>query len=784
MADPQVNPNALGAPAEGFGQTVSFAFDPRGVTPTMALQKSTPKDGGISGVSSPRLSDTREAYKPVAVDGTAALLMRVGAEILAPKIEEERNTKFVQGMQRAMQGEALSDVAAEQPWYSKVFGDTPAIEGARAYTVASKVNETVAAQTASMDKLKTLDARGAAKHFAGVMSSSMTGDASTDVLVSKALVDQLPILMKAQAKAHYGHGQKLASDAMSKNMATGAAALQQAGQAFADDTINEKDFGKLRASYVQSIMPPDGINEENYSKVLSSNIRLAAQAGNFHAIEAVRESGGFDALSAEQQTTVNAAVTAAAVKHRNDYAFKYVKEIAELRSDQAHPPTGSTPADIAARYEKMNTAYRKVSGSPVGLFSSDEVANGLTGTLNAIKAEEAAAQARKLVLADKGATATDKAAAAAAEALALTTAISTGDANLAMKYTGASKDATDIEFMRLVDGVPGLGDDVIRNNFIKGYTNSILEDRLQAPLRNSEGLDAPTADWFKAVASYKAMAAGAGSVGLAQAYYGDYAPKIERFIRMTEGSPNGEQDGLAFKASMDRSGLQKRQPLGTKESAAMAAKVTSEVNSIVPRWLTGRVNMRPDAINVLTGIASQITEDYRGIPGLSDEQAVGKGILHALATGRVETLGGFVITRGEANTKMPKLRDQANATSGVNVPAGSEDEYFERFLESKGIAGAGSVNMMYSGKVAGTDRYNGTKIDPDGKVSMFSFSAAEWSRFAGERTLIDRAGGDKPAWVAGPAFYNNTTPVEQKRAERLAAEAQERMIQNRKLQRP
>jgi hypothetical protein len=759
MADPQVNPNALGAPAEGFGQTVSFAFDPRGVTPSLSLQKSTPSNGGVSGVSSPTLSNPNEAYKKgPEPDGTAALLMRVGGEILAPMVEKERNAKFVDGMQRAMQGEAIADMAAEQPWYSKVFGDTPALEGARAYGVSAKVNEVIATQTANMEQLKTLDSKSAAKHFAGVITSSMTGDGNSDALISKAMVDQLPVLMKAQAKAYYGHTQKVAMDAMSKHIATGASALQQAGQLHSEDTINESDFGKMQQAFVRSIMPPEGINEENYGKVLGANIRRAAEAGQFHAIEAIRKSGGFDAMTVEQQNVVNAAVTSAATKHRNDYAFQYVKEIAELRSDAAHPPTGVTPGDIAARYTKMNDAYRKVSGSPLGLFSSDEAANGATGTLNAIKAEELAAANRKAVMADRNATAEDKAAALAAQTEALDRAISTGDVELAVKMTKVTKDEADVAFMARVDSNPQSGDGIIRNNFVKsGYTNPILKDRLQSPLRNSEGLDSPTADWFKAVDGYRAMSAGGGSVALAQSYYGDYAPKIERFIRMTEGSPNGEQDALAFKAAMDRSGIYKREALGAKESVALATKVAGETNSMLPRWIGGKVNMRPDAIAMLTSIAGPITEDYRGIPGLTDEQAVGKGIMHALATGRVETLGGYAITRGEANAKLPKLREQANALDGVIVPEGQQDAYFEAFLEARGISGSGAVNMAFSGKAGGTERYNGTKIAPDGKVTMFSFSAAEWSRFAGERAVKDTSPPEKSSWSFGPAITYGTS---------------------------
>jgi hypothetical protein len=70
MADPQVNPNALGAPTEGFGQTVTFAFDPRGVTPALDIAKSTPAGGSAGPVSHGALRNPDDIPQPRS-DGTA-----------------------------------------------------------------------------------------------------------------------------------------------------------------------------------------------------------------------------------------------------------------------------------------------------------------------------------------------------------------------------------------------------------------------------------------------------------------------------------------------------------------------------------------------------------------------------------------------------------------------------------------------------------------------------------------------------------------------------------------
>jgi hypothetical protein len=753
MADPQVNPNALGAPTEGFGQTVTFAFDPRGVTPSLEIPKSVPGRFGAEGTSRAQLQDPNAAAAAVGRqprDGTADLLMRVGADILAPQLEAEKNRKFVEGVQRAMGGEAVADMQAEQPWYSRIFGDTPAIEGARVYEVSNKVNEIVSQQTANMDSLKTLDPKSAAKHFSKLMDSQMTGDPNTDRLTAKGLLDHIPGLMKAQAKAYYGHVQKSAMDGLSKNMASSADSLQQAGQLYAEGTLSEQDMAVRKAQFVNSIMPPAGINEENYGKVLAANIRRAAEAGAFHAVQAVKESGGFDALTPEQQNTVNAAVETAAKKHRDNYAFKYAKEIAELRSDQAYLPTGMATADIAKRYEQMNDAYKKLTGSPLGLFSSDEMANGLAGALNNIKAEERAAAKRANVLADRQATADAKLLAHQQQEAAVQSLVNEGNVYLAGTVTKATKDEIDVAAYKAFTNAdnPQVGTDLLRNNFIRGgYVNPIIKQQMQSLLRSSEGRDAPTADFFAAAEKYQRLAGGSGSTALADAYFGDYAPKLERFIRMTGGDAKNPNVAQAFAAAMDNSETQKPDPLPTKEAAKLAKEVSSKLDPMLPKWLGG-LHLRDETADMVAQLAEKHIADWRAVPGLTDSEAVSRGINSAVAAGRMELIGGFAVNRSLTSGGNKTLREYASSLD-FNVPTDKVDDYFKSFLMTKRVD-SGRANIVYGGERNGTAYFAFTYQEKGEPVRMGTFTGAEWARYATEQGKND-TGPRKPIpWAVGP----------------------------------
>lgn len=765
MQDPKVNPNALGAPTEGFGQTVTFAFDPRGVTPTLSLPTSQPKGMSVSGVSNgqPRM-DPREAYKPVKQDPTAALLLKAAEEVLAPRIKEEQNRAFVQGIHRAMNGEATAEIAKEQPWYARIFGDTPMVEGARAYEASAKVNEVVARETAGIDQIKHLPPDEAAKHFSKLIDGQMTGDPSTDALVAKSMVDQLPGLMKAQAKAHYGYGQRKAMDALSKNMATAGDALQQAGQQYADGTINDADFAARKAAMVSVIMPPDGINEENFAKTLTANLRRHAERGNFHAINAVRESGGFGALTPEQANSVEAAIMSAATKRRDNYAFQFMGQIAELRSDSEALPAGMTPAMIADRYKKMNDAYQKLTGSPVGLFSSDEMANGVKGAFNFLKREEAAAAARAETLASKEATAAAKQLAAAEQALAVDRLIAFGQVNDALRLPGVSKDEVDTAWKQRFASDTKSGMDLLRNSFQKGaYVNPQVRDSFQELLRGSEGRDAPTGDFFQGVALYESLKGGTGAGALADAYFGDYAPKIERFIRMGGTIPDNPNVIQAFDAAMDRSGTMKRDPLPAKEAAKLAKQIDKTSGTFLPEWMGGDVAKRPEALEVLASIAEQGVADWRAVPGITDSEAVARGIGAALATKRAEVIGGFAVNRRDT-TDTPTLREVADG-GPVAIPKGRHDAYFRDFLMTKGIDG-GRAMIYGMGSKNGAGRY-AVSIVEDGELPRtVLFNSDEWVRFAGEQALKDTTPAKPTPFAVGPyvdySVPGLTRPIEGK----------------------
>lgn len=756
----QVNPNALGAPAEGFGQTVSFAFDPRGEVPQQQPASAGRQSGvNVSGLSNPRLSNPASAYSEVKTDPTAALLMKVADDILKKKLDEQRTVKFVEGMQAAMSGEAMTDIVNATPWYGKLFGDTPAIEGARAYTAAAKVNESVAAQATNMQELQKLGPQEAAQHFAKVVNSNLTGDGGTDTVIMKGMIEQMPGLMKAQAKAHYGYNQGVAMKALSKNMTSGAETLQAYGELHADDKLSAEDMKIETDKYIASVQFPEGIDDENGTKVLVANMQGMAMRGQFHAVQAIKLSGAYLAMSPEQANRVDSAIATAATKHRDNYTLTFAREIAEIKS---HPTDGMTPAAINARIDAMSTKYQRLTGSPVALFSGDQKVDMLSGAFNAIKASQQRVAAAEETLRDKDAKEAEKEAAAAALQGEVRALIATGDFPLLGLKAGVTTDMIHRNVLEMSAADPVAGGNLLANGWLKGsYVNPVIQQQMQERMRRTEGSEVPTDEWFESVDLFNKMKASTGGLPYAQAYFGeDYAKKLQTASSMLgDNVLDHPQSARIFQMTMGGTQEARKVPLDAKETKALMKDVASLNSNALVRKFTGKFPMREDTLAIVGNLAQESTENWRGA-GMSDSEAVAMGLSSAVSSGRLEIIGGYGIRNmdGRKDGKPPVSLRELASTPAQHIPPDAADAYFEGFLqEAKGIPTDGTTQLLRMGESGGNHKYRVSSQKDGVMQGVWEFTSTEWQAYAAARNKQD-TGAYQPKykgdhkWAFGPAL--------------------------------
>jgi len=119
----------------------SFALNIPGVVQSSAgpAGQAVAVQGGVRGQTAGVTATVRTEI-PAYEDATSALLMKMGEKFVAKQINKRRDEQFLKGVQQAASGKALVDIVNEQPWYTKIFGDVPMVEGARSYEVCRSLS--------------------------------------------------------------------------------------------------------------------------------------------------------------------------------------------------------------------------------------------------------------------------------------------------------------------------------------------------------------------------------------------------------------------------------------------------------------------------------------------------------------------------------------------------------------------------------------------------------------------------------------------------------------------
>lgn len=389
MAD--VPDNTLGAPTEGLGQNVTFAFNPANGAPQLGGGDGTTIRAGVIGGGTAGAGATKgQGVANQAPSPGLALLTQVGDTIIGGALKQRQTEAYIQGMQRAMAGEAVTDIAKSEPWYSKLFGQSDTVEGARAYTADTVVQTTAAKMIDQMPELRKMAPQEATKYFTDGVNNALTGDAATDLSIMQSLTRALPAVMRQQTKEHYGYQQETALAAQDASFKAHTDRLQSLGPSLANGYTTTPEFLQEQHAWVTSQVPPAGMNKKVWQDAQMDRLILAAKTGKFHAIAAAQipmgadEANGdpgtslIDALKPDQQFQVNRAIEQGQQLGRTAWLNQpeVQQQIADLNV-RAHTigrnGSGDTPQMLYDEALKMNETATKTTGNPVGPWSNNEL---------------------------------------------------------------------------------------------------------------------------------------------------------------------------------------------------------------------------------------------------------------------------------------------------------------------------------------------------------------------------------------------------------------------------
>ena len=298
-------------------------------------------------------------------DPTLSAMLQLGQEALQKDIERRREEAFLTGMVQAASGQALTEIVANQPWYSRIFGPSAAVEGARAYSSQAAVARWVAEQQNNMNELRALSPDEIPGRLMENMDSFMTGDSQTDTMIRAEFAKQLPGLIREHTKQHYLYNQELAAGARREAFEATANLVQNLYANSLGD-MTDADYQAAEQQLLAIVTPPPGVTLEAHYREVGQTLVAQARAGHFHPIRVLDELGVIQQLPQEIQNQIVAGLSARAPKALSEASASMTEEIVEFNRRVAEGRF-DTDEDVFAEMRRLNDKAAGLSGVPQGI---------------------------------------------------------------------------------------------------------------------------------------------------------------------------------------------------------------------------------------------------------------------------------------------------------------------------------------------------------------------------------------------------------------------------------
>lgn len=292
-------------------------------------------------------------------DKTAAALFGFAETMLKPVLEEVATKKFLEGATRAASGEALTEIVNTQPWYSKIFGPSSAVEGARQYSLDVQAAKFDTAVQKAMPTLRSTSPDELPGIIQKMGKEFETGDPTTDTQLGLRLMKVLPNLIQAHTREFYKAQQEQAYSQRFDAAQQNATALQSVSQ----NAMASDDDKQLRqAIFLQGLVRTRDADPKSHEQFVATTLSSLAEAGQFHAVNLALTSGALQEVSPEKRLQVERAVNQFKKQHASDARDSYAKDFAQVYDRARNDPEYSAE-NVMQDYDALNAKYASLSGN-------------------------------------------------------------------------------------------------------------------------------------------------------------------------------------------------------------------------------------------------------------------------------------------------------------------------------------------------------------------------------------------------------------------------------------
>lgn len=703
--------NTLGAPTEGLGQTVTFAANGRGsVPPAQAVQRQAIRNTSTGG-GAQRTAEALQIQAPKG-DTTFQVLARLGGDLIKPQLEAERAIKFAEGMQKAAQGQAIQEIVDEQPWYSKLFGPTSLVDGARAYTAATTASTLAADMENNMPELRKLSASEMAKHAADRMiGAANTGDQTTDAMITQQVSASLPLVLKSQAKAHLRYQQEMLETSIKGNVTAAASLLGAVDNAKrTGGTTESDDVLGAGLKFLDTFTAPEGMDPVLHDKILGEGIAGSLVDGNFAAYRFLETSGKLAKMDPQVAYNLRRTYRQASDDAKLKLPYEFAVKLADF--EVLANKEGTTDAKIIEAATKINADYQQATGDFGNLLAPAQTVTEMR-QLRMAEQQRLDALARKR---DAAETKEDKD--------ALKIAVISGRAASAVSNPGyIMTSLSGSEQQEVFDHIRMTADPKTRLSVIVNQagraTDKVEKDQINAEISSALRTGSPDALYAVYVNRYAPLVAASGDLGeaVAASYAGEHKDIMAKYHSLAQGRQlDALQQGVFYGEST--------RPV---PKAGTGKRFTEIVNKLSDGVVMGIVK----SIGVADMAPMADPEGLAAIlaPRMSTVLPVAEAIEEAkISMPDLTMAGGYHWVKGTQDTKLEAWFDKNLTKGGVardNINR-SVKHSIDKYAEASGIDGPIKVGQT-ADSADGIPRLYVMGMGSDNKVKLLTFTAKDIS---------------------------------------------------------
>lgn len=453
---------------------------------------------------------------------------------IATKVAEMEEEQFAEGFLRHMQGEAVADIAKDNP-FKGIFGDGSAVRGARAAQVQNSGNSVLTWVQANQGDLAQMPADQQRKALADYMTSLNTGDPTADALIAQNAIKMFPAVMDNLTRISESENQRQAAVSQADVLEQGAQGLQYAADQVAKGQMAPEHYSYLKAQAIQSAMPMPGQSPESYRTAMHGNMLSLVRNGQFEFANELRTQVLDPMSTAEERFELDQQMKQAQAQWlvNNPLSSDYTVFTGTLPSQINAGRYGSLD-QLSADIDHKNAEYKAQTGALTPLINNEDKAAYINrwSTWQQQDAANRAAAAGKAQ--DENVKRTLYLQGFAAGSPATMTA-----SGLDARQKAAYEQAEATKFLKEpgIQSASNLG-----KLAVNGYTVAPLKEKLSGTLGMLKGGGVPRQEDMESLQqSYQKFMSTPYGAGAAEAYFGDDLPLVMEMSGMDLSNKSNQQ---------------------------------------------------------------------------------------------------------------------------------------------------------------------------------------------------------------------------------------------------